>query len=98
MKIKYSFKAEIWLYQGQGAWFFVTLPQEESSQIKIITAPHKKGWGVVRVSATIGKTTWQTSIFPYAKSAAYILPIKAEVRRKEKITAGDLVQVALELI
>lgn len=95
--MKYLFQAELWLYQGKGAWFFVTLPKEESAQIKILTSHSRKGWGAVRVSASIGNTTWQTSIFPYSKKAAYILPVKGEVRKKEKITSGDVVSVGIEL-
>ena len=99
MTLKYSFQAELWLYQGKGAWFFVTLPKEESRQIKIATSlTRKKGWGAVRVTVVVGKMTWQTSIFPYSKTGAYILPIKAEVRKKEKITAGDVVSVIIDLI
>ncbi len=97
MKFEYSFKAELWLYQGKGAWFFITLPKEESAQIKLFTSHARRGWGAVRVSASIGKTTWQTSIFPYSKTTTYILPVKAEVRKKEKITSGDVVLVNIKL-
>lgn len=95
--MKFNFQSQLWLYQGKGAWFFITLPPEESLRIKLVTVSQRKGWGAVRVSATIGKTTWQTSIFPYAKAAAYILPVKADIRKKEKITAGDIVIVKIKL-
>ena len=32
-----------------------------------------------------------------SKTDAYILPIKAEARKKEKIAAGDTVKVTLEI-
>ena len=51
----------------------------------------------MRVSANIGGTTWETSIFPSSDLGAYILPIKAEVRKKQKITVGDDVQVLLQI-
>lgn len=47
------------------------------------------------MKAKIGGTSWKTSIFPQAKEGTYILPIKAEVRKKEKILAGNKVVVAL---
>jgi hypothetical protein len=51
----------------------------------------------VRVAATIHGVTWRTSVFPQ-KSGGYILPIKAEVRRRAGVCAGDEVGVALELL
>ena len=57
----------------------------------------RRGWGAVRVQATIGETTWQTSIFPHSKINAYILPIKAYVRKEEKILADNMVEVQLKI-
>jgi hypothetical protein len=53
--------------------------------------------GAVRVQATIGSAHWETSIFPHAKSKAYILPIKADIRKKAKFGAGDRVEVLLKI-
>ena len=55
----------------------------------------KRGWGSVRVKATIGETTLETSLFPQAKEGTFILPIKADVRKKEKIVVGSEVHVSL---
>jgi hypothetical protein len=49
------------------------------------------------VSAAIGNTTWKTSIFPDSKAGAYLLPVKAEVRKKEKIEAGSSVLVSVRV-
>lgn len=92
----YSFKAAIWLYQGKAAWHFVTLPKAISQEIRVLSFDKKVAWGSVRVSVTIGSTSWKTSIFPDTKAGAYLLPIKADVRKKERITAGDTVTVKLE--
>jgi hypothetical protein len=53
------------------------------------------GWGVIPVSARIGRTTWTTSLFP--KDGGYLLPVKAVVRRAERIDLGDEVAVLLRL-
>jgi len=89
--------AELWMYHGKGAWFFVTLPENESAQIKFLNMHKRKGWGSVRVNAQIGKTLWRTSIFPDSKAGAYLLPIKADIRKKEKISVGDKVEIQLEV-
>jgi hypothetical protein len=51
----------------------------------------------VRVRATIGKSTWTTSVFP-ASRAGYVLPVKRQVRVAEAIDVGDVATVTVELI
>ena len=53
------------------------------------------GWGVIPVEATIGGVTFKTSLFP--KDGTYLLPVKAAVRRKAEITAGDTIAVEMTL-
>jgi len=50
------------------------------------------------VIATVGRTSWKTSIFPDKKRGAYLLPLKAAVRTKEKIEPGNTVAVTIELV
>lgn len=52
----------------------------------------------MRVQVRIGKTTWETSIFPDSRSGVYILPLKAKVRRAEGIRAGDTIAFTLDLL
>lgn len=85
----YEFSAPVWLYQGQGAWYFVTLPVDIAARIRhLITGP-RRGWGSVRVKAAIGNTTWNTSIFPSKEANSFLFPIKAQVRKTEKLALGD---------
>jgi hypothetical protein len=56
-----------------------------------------RGFGSVKVEACLHDVTWRTSVFP-VKSGGYILPVKADVRRKAGIAAGDEVTVELELL
>lgn len=90
-----AFRARIWLYEGQAAWYFVTLPKGPSAEIKSMTAGRLKTWGSVPVTAMIGSTRWKTSIFRDTKRAAYLLPLKAAVRTKEQLRAGDSVEISL---
>lgn len=93
----YKIQTKVWLYSGMAAWHFVTLPRKESNEIKEIFGGIKQGWGSLPVIVNIGKTTWQTSIFPDKKSGAYLLPLKAEVRKKEKIVDGDVITLSIEV-
>ena len=98
MKKVFKFKTEVWIYPSEtAAWHFVTLPKEQAKKIKSVFGANSRGFGSLPVSVTIGKTNWQTSIFPEKRSESYILPIKSEVRRKEGISAGDKVSFSLEI-
>lgn len=92
-----TFTAPIWLWQGKGAWHFITLPQETADEIKRVTKNQRRGWGSVRVTVTIGNSTWQTSIFPQNKTDTFILPMKGDIRKKESLSIGDSPQVILLL-
>jgi hypothetical protein len=54
-------------------------------------------FGSVAVKATIGATTWRTSLFADRATSSYLLPLKEDVRRHEHITAGERVNVEVEL-
>ena len=97
MKQTYHLTEQIWLYPGKAGWYFITLPKEVAKDIDFYFSLHKKGWGSLPVTVTIGKTEWQTSIFPDKKSESYLLPVKAEVRKREAIRENDLVQFVLEV-
>ncbi|MEK7134572.1 MAG: DUF1905 domain-containing protein [Patescibacteria group bacterium] len=97
-KYECAFSSELWLYPTEAAaWHFITLPKKESEAIKKTQIGPRRGWGSVPVSVTIGKTTWQTSIFPDKRLGAYVLPVKATVRAKEGLRAGRGVRVSISL-
>lgn len=93
-----TLNATLWLWNGEGAsWHFVTVPEELAGEIRAESFARRGGFGSVRVEATIDDVTWRTSVFPQ-KSGGYILPVKAEVRRRANIAAGDDVTLTLDLI
>ena len=90
--------ASIWLWSGgQGAWHFLTVPEEEAVEIRAHSfGTQRRGFGSVRVEASINGVTWRTSVFP--QSGGYILPVKADARRRAGVAAGDVVTIELELL
>jgi hypothetical protein len=90
-------QAKVWLYSGKATWHFVTLPKNQSAAITRFYGSLKRGWGSLPVRVTIGKTQWTTSIFPDRKAGAYILPLKADIRKKEQIREGDTLRFVLEI-
>ena len=97
MSGNFSFSGEVWRYPGAGGWYFVSLPKKISEHIKKANT-HPKPWGYVKVRATIGKTSWQTGLWPQAKEGVYLLVIKASVRTKEGIRERDKVRARVELL
>lgn len=93
-------RAKVWLYPGTTAnWHFVSLTDETARKIANTQEGKKRiGWGSVKVRATIGKTTWETSVFPEKGSRSFVLPLKASVRKAEDISSGDTVAVTLTLL
>jgi len=88
----------LWLWSGGSAsWHFVTVPAEQSGEIRAHSLLSRGGFGSIKVEATIDDVTWRTSVFPM-KSGGYILPVKKEVRCKAGIAAGDELTVEIELL
>jgi hypothetical protein len=98
---EYTFKTKVWLWETDKApasWHFISVPPKYAIDIKDIFQSNKRGFGSLRVKATIGNTTWNTSIFPDNKSDTYLLPLKKDVREKEKISVGQTKQVKISII
>lgn len=57
----------------------------------------REGFGSVRVQATVGSTTWHTSLFPDATTGSFVLPVKKPVRLAEGLAAGASCEVTLEV-
>ena len=94
-----SFDARLWTWDARRAdsWVFVSLPAGVSEEIRARTAGQRRGFGSVRVRATVGATTWATSIFPDAARGAFVLPVKRAVRTAENLAEGDTATVRIEL-
>ncbi len=90
--------APLWVWNGgQGSWHFLTVPADQAVEIRVATLGHRTGFGSVRVEARIGDVRWRTSIFPQ-KEGGYLLPVKADVRRRAGISPGDEVTFTLDLV
>jgi hypothetical protein len=94
---RFNMRAKVWCYPGVGGWHFVTLPKKQSEIIRKAFSAIKQRWGSLPVTVTIGQTVWKTSIFPDSKSGNYVVPLKAEVRKKEKIGLGDTITFLVEI-
>jgi hypothetical protein len=98
--VEVTFEAELWIWAARRdeSWTFVSLPVEASAEIRELTGGLRRGFGSVRVRATVGGSTWTTSIFPDSKRGAYVLPVKRAIRKAEALDAGAVTAVNVELI
>lgn len=90
-----AFRGELWFWKGPAPWHFVTVPEGPAAEISAVAAGVTYGWGVIPVTARIGRTSWETSLFP--KDDAYLVPVKAQVRAAEGVELGDVVDVRLRI-
>jgi len=97
--VQILFDAELWPWDARrtDSWTFVGLPASESEEIRDLVGGPRRGFGSPRVRATIGSSTWTTSIFP-SSAAGYVLPVKRSVRIAEALEVGGVATVTVELI
>lgn len=96
MIIEFDGEVFQWDARADASWFFTALPPELSADIREIPRP-PRGFGSVRVRASVGRSTWATSIFPDA-AGYYVLPLKKSVRVAEGLDDGGPVTVRLEIL
>jgi hypothetical protein len=82
---------------GEGSSHFLSVPAELSDEIRAHSLMIRRGFGSVRIEATVADVTWRTSVFP-SRGGGYFLPVKIEILRKTGIQAGDEVTVAIDLV
>ncbi len=93
----------VWRWTGAGAsgsWHFATICGEPAEELGATAAMRRleglaRGFGSLRVTARIGGTSWQTSVFPQ-KDGSWILPVKRQVRKAEAIGEGDSIALTLQ--
>ena len=83
------------------AWHFVTINGAAGDALSATAMMRrleglKNGFGSLKVIATIGDSTFSTSVFP-SKELGWLLPVKASVRKAEGLGEGDMIDVKLEV-
>ncbi|WP_212741910.1 DUF1905 domain-containing protein [Enterococcus hulanensis] len=99
-EVEYKFSAKVYHYSSSPemvGWTMVSLPKELSAAIRDNFKSLEEGWGRMKVTAKIGKSEWQTAIWFDTKQDTYLLPLKAAIRKKEKIETGSDVTMSIWL-
>jgi Domain of unknown function (DUF1905) len=92
--------ATVWLWKSAAkpdaaGWYFATIDPQTAAEIKYAVLGMARAFGSVKVTAQIGATRWQTSLFPNKETGGYLLPLKASVRTAEGLKVEDAVAVTL---
>jgi Domain of unknown function (DUF1905) len=91
--IKYTFSAKVWQYDGPNGWFFVSLPVDTSKEIRENLKWQEEGWGRLKANAQIQSYEWKTAIWFDTKQNNYLLPLKADVRKKFLIEKEQILEI-----
>jgi hypothetical protein len=97
-----TFSGKVWIWQARSGdkpmrWFFVSIEGEPAAEIKLLSLGLTAGFGSLPVRATIGLTTWRTSIFPQRETGGWLLPLKADVRKREELQEGSEIEVSVAI-
>lgn len=87
----------VWRYPGKGGWHFVTVPPDLVDELAVRYADAHRPFGSMRVRASFRSSAWSTSLFKDTKSASFLLPVRADVRRRERIEDGGIATIRIEL-
>ena len=89
--MQYEFIATFRRYKEEDAcgWNFLFMPEELAKEIRANFKWREEGWDRMKVTAKIGDSEWKTSIWFDTKHDTYLLPVKAQIRKKEKIEMAE---------
>lgn len=96
-KIKYTFSGKLWKSEGQGGWYFVSLPNDISKEIRENLKWQEEGWGRMKAIANVEHIEWETAIWFDKKKNTYLLPIKADIRKKVKFKLNQVLVLSISI-
>ncbi len=100
-RIEHTGRLRRWTGGTNGTWHFLTIDGEAGEALSATALMRRleglsRGFGSLKVLATIGETRFATSVFPQ-KGEGWLLPVKAAVRKAEGLGDGDEITVDLEV-
>lgn len=101
----WHFTGPLWQWRGKtddgtpksNAWHFLTIDGAVADALRAAAPGRSAAWGSVPVQVSIGTVQWRTSVFPSKEAGGYLLPVKAGIRKAQRIAAGDAITVVLSL-
>ncbi len=94
-QLRLGFETTVIYWRGPSPFFYAPVPPEPAAAIRRVSRGVSYGWGCIPVTASVGGVDFRTSLFP--KDGTYLVPLKAAVRRRTSITAGDVVRMGMTI-
>ena len=94
-----EFSAELqstFIEEGFDPAYFVILPEAIAAEIAAQTAGSGRAFGSVKVSVSIGRSSWNTTLL--RRDGRYVLPIRKPVRVAEGLREGERVAVTISVL
>ncbi|GAB3426577.1 DUF1905 domain-containing protein [Flindersiella endophytica] len=92
-RLQVEFSGELFQWRGPAPYYFVTVPEKPSLELKAVSSGVSYYRGMIRVQARIGDTEWTTSLWP--RDGQYVVPVKDQVRKPMGLADGDTVTIHL---
>ena len=89
----YELTAEVWRSEGPGDRYFVTLPDEVAEAVREAFGGSHQAVGSLPVSVALGRSIWSTSLYADHDAHSYVIAIKDDVRRRERVREGQVVSM-----
>jgi Domain of unknown function (DUF1905) len=87
----YELTAEVWRAEGPSDRYFVTLPDAVTAEVRERFGGSHEAVGSLPISVALGQSIWSTSLYGDAASDSYVIPIKDDVRRRERVREAQIV-------
>lgn len=91
MKDAFSVSGKVELFPQAGGWHYVSVPKRYTEITKTLADR-----GLVAITATVGKTSWNTSLLPMGDGTQFIA-LPAKVRQAENVTLGQTITLTFVL-
>ena len=84
---KYKTKGTVEIFPQKGGWVYIRIPTKITKKLL-----HLADRGLIPINATVGKTSWKTSLLPMGDGTHFIA-LNAKVRKKENIELGTEITI-----
>jgi len=92
MKWIFSFTATTQRFSGSGGWVYIAVPKKYTKEL----TRRRRAWGMYPITAHVGNTSWKTKLM-MKKGGVFFVALKATIRAKEKVAAGDRITISFTL-
>ena len=93
----YNLRSKVWRDKQVEGWHFVTLPARQSAEIHRLFGSTQKVPRPIPVVATVGHTSWKSSLYRVPDTGRYVLALRADVRKKEHVLADKVIAYSVKI-